>query len=230
MNPMIRAARHVLVPAWLLCAPGFALAQEAAPEPEAPAAAPAEKPKPKRAPAPRPVKQAPKVAEKAHPAAPAPAKAVWPEGASTVSEVYGDWTVNCARPQDPGTGPAVICSLMQSQGDAKTGRRTFAFELRSPKDGRAEGIILMPFGLSIEDGVSFKLDDTVLGKGAVYSTCGGDGCFVPISLPTLATDTMRNATTLSVTAQKPDAKEPLVVKVPLAGFAAAFDRMVAFGG
>lgn len=222
---------RALLPAFLLMGlPTLAVAQDAAPEPEA--AAPADKPKPRRpAPAPKPVaKPAPKAVEKPAAVAAAPAKPVWPEGANAVSEVYGDWTVNCARPQDTPAGQPAVCSLMQSQGDPKSGRRTFAFELRAPKDGRAEGVILMPFGLSIEPGVSFKLDDTVLGKGAVFSTCGGDGCFVPISLPTLATDTMRTAGTLTISAQKANEKDPILIKVPLAGFAPAFDRMVGFGG
>lgn len=229
MPPFLRAAGPLLICALLSAAP--ALAQDAAPEAQ-PEAAPAEpaKPKPRRV-APKP---APKPAAKAEPkpeAKPEPqhaAKAAWPEGASAVSEVYGDWTVNCTRSQDPAQ-PATACTLMQSQGDTRTGRRSFAVELRLPKEGRSDGIILMPFGLSIDPGVSFKLDEQVLGKGAPFSTCGGDGCFVPISLPTLATDTMRTAKELTVSAQKPGEKEPTVIKVPLAGFAPAFDRMIAFG-
>lgn len=242
MTPLLRLAGLALIPAVLAGWIGSpALAQDAGPEPEA--AAPAERPKPRRPPAPRPVKPAakpePKPADKAPPVQAAPAKPVWPEGASAVSEVYGDWTVNCARPQDAAPKPAAstpaarepaTCSLIQSQGDPKTGRRTFVFELRPPKDGRADGVILMPFGFAIEPGVGFKLDDTVLGKGAPYSFCGGDGCYVPISLPTLATDTMRTAATLTVSAQKPNETEPALIKLPLAGFAPAFDRMVGFGG
>ncbi|GBU17076.1 MULTISPECIES: invasion associated locus B family protein [Methylobacterium] len=217
-----RAARRTLLSAALISlvlGAGSVSAQEAAPEPEA--AAPAEKPKPKR-PAPKPVaKSAPKAEAKPT----EKAKAAWPEGASAVSEVYGDWTVNCSRAESGST-----CSLMQSQGDAKTGRRSFAVELKAPKEGRAEGVILMPFGFAIEPGVAFKLDDTNLGKGAPFSTCAGDGCLVPISLPTLATDTMRTAKTLAIAAQKPGEKEPTVINVPLAGFAPAFDRMIALGG
>jgi invasion protein IalB len=52
---------------------------------------------------------------------------------------------------------------------------------------------------------------------------------VPVSLPTLATDTMKTATSLTVSATKPDAKEPTIITVPLAGFAAAFARATAFG-
>ncbi len=122
------------------------------------------------------------------------------------------------------------CIVVQSQGDSKTGRRQFGFELSVPKDGRSEGVILMPFGMAIEPGVTFKLDEQALGKGAPYSTCTSDGCLVPISFPTLATDGMRNAKSLTVTAQKSGNNEPATIVVPLAGFPQAFDRAVALGG
>jgi invasion protein IalB len=153
------------------------------------------------------------------------AKAQWPNGARSVSEAYGDWTMTCNR-----EGTQTDCVIIQSQGDRRTGRRQFSIELRAPKDGRAEGLILMPFGMQIEPGVNFKLDDRTLGKGAPYSYCVSDGCLVPISLPTLATDTMKTAQTMSVSGMKPDAKEPTVISVPLTGFAAAFARAAAFGG
>ena len=105
--------------------------------------------------------------------------------------------MTCTRPDDK-----VSCIVAQSQGDSQTGRRKFAFELQTPASGRSEGLVLMPFGLAIEPGVSFKLDEQTLGKGAPYMTCGAEGCFVPISFPTLALDGMRNAKTLTVTGQK----------------------------
>lgn len=155
----------------------------------------------------------------------APASAPWPNGASSVSESYGDWTMTCNR-----EGTRTACAVLQSQGDRRTGKRQFSIELRTPRDGRAEGMILMPFGMQIEPGVTFKIDERVLGKGAPYTSCVTDGCLVPISLPTIATDTLQTGQMLSVSAVKPDAKEQTVISVPLAGFAAAFTRAIALGG
>ncbi|GEP09306.1 invasion associated locus B family protein [Methylobacterium gnaphalii] len=240
--------RSSLLTAALLIAAGTLAPSVRAQETEAPAAAPeapsAEdaakpKPRPKKPTPPKPRAAEPKPAEQktAEPAAkpasdgtllePAASdtKAQWPNGARSVSEAYGDWTMNCNR-----EGTQTDCVVIQSQGDRRTGRRQFSVELRAPKDGRAEGLILMPFGMQIEPGVSFKLDDRTLGKGAPYSYCVSDGCLVPISLPTLATDTMKTAQTMSVSAMKPDAKEPTVISIPLMGFAAAFARAAAFGG
>ncbi|WP_375454646.1 invasion associated locus B family protein [uncultured Methylobacterium sp.] len=223
MSP-IRASRRpailaavlvVLAPAITPCA-----AQEEAPAGNA-EAAPKPRPKP-RAPAQKP---APKATPAPAPAATAKPAAIWPAGALSISESYGDWTLTCARSE-----AATSCMLMQSQGDNKTGKRQFAIELRSPKDGRSEGLILMPFGLAIDPGVTFKLDDVVLGKGAPYVSCSGEGCLVPISFPTLATDAMRTAKTLVVIGQKPGTDEPQPISVPLGGFAPVWDRAIAFGG
>lgn len=223
--PLIRVPSRsaALLLAALLIAPG-ARAQEAESGGEAsPPAEPAvpQKPKPKPKAGPKP---APKAAQSPAPAA-ASRGSVWPTGATSVSESYGDWTVSCVRPENQ-----TNCIVVQSQGDSKTGRRKFGFELSVPKEGRSEGVILMPFGMAIDPGVSFKLDEQTLGKGAPYSTCTGDGCLVPISFPTLATDGMRTAKTLTVTGQKSGSNEPATITVPLVGFPQAFDRAVALSG
>ncbi len=193
-------------------------------EPEAPATEEtAQKARPKPRPKPAAQKPAAKVAPAPAPAI--PAAAVWPAGASSLSESYGDWTVSCTRPNEK-----PVCIVVQSQGDAKTGRRQFGIELRAPREGRSEGTVLMPFGLAIEPGVTFKLDEQALGKGAPYLSCGSEGCLVPISFPTLAIDGMRTAKSLIVTGQKSGAAEPAVVTVPLEGFPKAYDRAVALSG
>ncbi|KQO66143.1 invasion associated locus B family protein [Methylobacterium sp. Leaf89] len=215
--PSISLIRVLAVLSFALTVAAPVAAQDA----EAPAAteAPA-KPKPRKAAPPKPAP--------AKPAAPMPAAASalptttagWPTGASSLTEVYGDWTVTCAK-----ADAKAECAVMQAQG-AK-GRREFALEIRTPNDGRAQGFILMPLGLAIEPGISFKLDEAVLGKGAPYLSCSQEGCLVPISLPTLATDTMKTAKNLLVSATKPEAKEPVTITVPLEGFANALARAIA---
>lgn len=225
--PSTRAlARFNLLAALLLAlAIGPVLAQDA--EPEAPAADESpqkarQKPKPKP-PAVKPAAKA--AATPVAPATPPAVVAVWPAGASSVSESYGDWTMSCTRPSDK-----ALCVVVQSQGDSKTGRRKFGIEFQAPRDGRSEGTVLMPFGVAIEPGVTFKLDDQALGKGAPYVACNTEGCLVPISFPALALDGMKLAKTLTVTGQKSGAAEPAVVTVPLEGFPQALARAVALSG
>jgi invasion protein IalB len=222
--PSFPALARISLIAALLAVPVTTRAQDAEPEAAPAEAAPKARPKPKPKPAaPKPVA---KPAEAAAPvAAQAPAHAAWPTGASTVSESYGDWTMTCTRPNEK-----VTCIVAQSQGDSQTGRRKFAVELQTPVDGRSQGLVLMPFGLSIEPGVTFKLDEQTLGKGAPYTSCGVDGCFVPISFPTLALDGMRTAKKLFVTGQKASGSDPATIAVPLEGFPQALDRAVALSG
>lgn len=157
--------------------------------------------------------------------------AVWPVGTRTVSESYGDWTMTCVRPADK-----TACVVAQSQGDSKTGQRKFGIELKPPRDGQSQGVVVMPFGMAIEPGITFKLDDQTLGKGAPYSSCTGEGCLVSISLPALATDAMRTAKTLTVTGRKSvgiagvEAGDPASISVPLVGFPQALDRAMALRG
>ena len=228
--PTIRALLRSSLTVTLLLALPLAAprAQDAEPE-AAPAEAPPKarpKPKPKPA-APKPVaKPAAAEATQATPAAaPAPTHAAWPTGANSVTESYGDWSITCTHP-----GEKITCIVAQAQGDSQTGRRKFGIEFQTPKDGRAEGIVLMPFGLSIEPGITFKLDDQVLGKGAPYSACGPDGCFVPIGFPTPALDGMRTAKKLFVIGHKSGSSDDATITVPLEGFAQALDRAVALSG
>lgn len=225
--PTIRALlRSSLTVTLLLVLPLAAPRAQDAESEAAPAAAPQKarpKPKPKPA-APKPVAK-PAAAEATPAAASTPARAVWPAGASSVTESYGDWSMTCTHP-----GEKITCIVAQSQGDSQTGRRKFGIELQTPKDGRAEGIVLMPFGLSIEPGISFKLDEQTLGKGAPYTACSTDGCFVPISFPTLALDGMRTAKKLFVIGHKAGSSDDATITVPLEGFAQAFDRAVALSG
>ncbi|BCM86652.1 invasion associated locus B family protein [Methylobacterium indicum] len=215
MSPCRLPLASLLVLAAFLAGP--ARAQEE-PAGEAPAAEAPHKP------APKPVRRAapkPAPAPKAE-AAPAPVAAptgAWPNGASAVSEVYGDWTISCTRENEKRQ-----CQLSQAQGVAQTGQRRFSIELNPPQEGRSNGLLLMPLGLSIEPGVTFKLDDATLGKGAPYTSCVQAGCIVPISFPTVATDAMKTAVNLRVTGTKPNG-EADTITVPLAGFAAALARM-----
>lgn len=215
MPPCRRPVASLLVLAAFLAGPVRAQEEPAI---EAPAAEAPHKaaPKPVRRPAPKPA-PAPK-AEAAPPVVTAPVGA-WPNGASAVSEVYGDWTISCTRENEKRQ-----CQLSQAQGVAQTGQRRFSIELNPPQDGRSNGLLLMPLGLSIEPGVTFKLDDATLGKGAPYTSCVQAGCIVPISFPTVATDAMKTAVNLRVTGTKPNG-EADTITVPLAGFAAALARM-----
>jgi invasion protein IalB len=152
------------------------------------------------------------------------ATAQLPNGASSVTETYGDWTMTC-RVEDGGK----LCNLSQAQGNKDTGQRSFAIEMRAPKDGKSSGVILMPFGLKLETGAILKLDDKDLGQGLRFSTCVPEGCLLPISFPTVATDAMKTSKTLAVASLNLSSGQAVVFNVSLKGFGAALDRAAQLG-
>jgi invasion protein IalB len=157
-----------------------------------------------------------------------PAKAATPaqlpNGASSINETYGELTVNCRL-----IDGQKQCLLAHVQGNSQTGQRVFALELKSPKDGKTEGTILMPFGLKLDSGVVLKLDEKDLGQGLHFSTCLPQGCLVPVSLPTTATDAMKKGKTLTVASLNQANGELVAFNVPLDGFAAATARVAELG-
>jgi invasion protein IalB len=142
-----------------------------------------------------------------------------PNGASSINESYGDWTVDCRIVERQKR-----CVLSQAQGNKETGQRVFAIELRSPAGGKTEGTVLMPFGLNLDAGALLKLDDKDLGKGLRFSTCGPQGCLLPVSFPTAATDAMRKGTKLVIASLNLSTNEPVTFNVSLDGFGAALAR------
>lgn len=147
-----------------------------------------------------------------------------PNGASSINETYGDWTVDCRL-----SDGQKLCVLSQAQGNKETGQRTFAIELRTPKDGKIEGTILMPFGLNLDSGAILKLDDKDLDQGLRFSTCVPQGCLLPISFPTVATEAMKKAKALVVASLNLANGQAVTFNVSLNGFPAAFDRVAVLG-
>jgi invasion protein IalB len=150
---------------------------------------------------------------------PATSAATLPNGASSVNETFGDWTVDCRiverRKQ---------CLLSQAQGNKETGRRVYAIELNPIVGGKIEGTILMPFGLNLDAGAVLKLDDKDLGKGLRFSTCVPQGCLLPVNFPAAATDAMRKGTKLVVASLNLSSNEAVTFNVSLNGFGPALAR------
>ena len=226
-HPSFRIASHAAILAiGSLASPALRAQEEPAEQPAAaapqrPAPRPAPKPAPKPATKPaQPVAQAPAAPAVPSVSQPAAKAATLPNGATAINETYGDWTVDCRVANDQR-----VCVLVQSQGNSQTGHRVFAIELRTPKDGRAEGTILFPHGMKLENGAVLRLDDKDLGQGLRFSTCLAQGCLLPISFPTVATDAMKAGKALTVAALNLSNNEPVSFNVSLTGFGAALDRI-----
>jgi invasion protein IalB len=150
---------------------------------------------------------------------PAAPTVMLPNGASSINETYGEWTVDCRI-----VNRQKQCVLSQVQGNRETGQRRFGIELRSPKNGKTEGTVVMPFGLNLDAGALLKLDEKDLGKGLRFSTCVPQGCLLPVSFPAVATDAMRKGTKLAVASLNLSTNEPMTFNISLNGFSAALTR------
>jgi len=169
----------------------------------------------------KPVRQA----QAAIPALPSPAPAKQlPNGASSITESYGNWTVNC-RLNDG----QKLCALSQIQGNKQTGQRTFAIELATPKGGKTEGSVLMPFGVKLDAGATMKLDDKDFAQPLHYATCLPEGCLLPVSFPANSIEAMVKAKVLSLTSVSLGNGQAVTFSVSLDGFPAALKRVSELG-
>jgi len=143
-----------------------------------------------------------------------------PNGASAINEIYGDWVVDCRI-----VDGQKLCGLSQAQGDGRTGQRIFVIELRHPRDGKADGSILMPFGVSLERGASLKLDDNEFGEPLRFTTCLPQGCLLAVSLSVGIADPIRKASKLTVSSINQTSGETITFTISLKGFGAAVERI-----
>lgn len=140
-----------------------------------------------------------------------------PGGATSLQERYQDWQVACAV-----QGSVKRCATSQQQVDPKSGQRVLGVELAMAGD-KAEGALLLPFGLAFESGIILQIDDGAAGPVQRFRTCLPSGCVVPLSFDARATAALRKATSLKVKANA-DGGGDTTFSVSLKGFAGALDR------
>lgn len=153
------------------------------------------------------------------PQQPAPPMAL-PGGASQLQETHGDWRVACAQqPQKP------LCVMSQQQSDKESRQLVVAIELRANGTDKAEGTLVLPFGLAVTRPVTVQVDD-----GAVttlsFRTCVPVGCVVPLMFGPPMVSALRKGTVLNVKATADNAQEA-GFKISLTGFGSALDRTAA---
>ena len=145
-----------------------------------------------------------------------------PGGASSLTEAHQDWTVRCAVTAD---GTAVNCGLSQEQLEKTTRKRVLLIGLNAGADGGAAGSLVLPFGLALDSGVTFQVDDGKVTSPLRFRTCLPAGCIVPINWNKASVDALRVAKTVKVAAVS-DNGQPAPFTISIAGFASALDRAV----
>lgn len=141
-----------------------------------------------------------------------------PGGATSLQESYQDWSVVCAVPNG-----SKRCTMSQQQQNPQSRQRVLGIELSGLSSDHADGILLLPFGLSFDLGVTLQIDDGPVGSPLHFRTCLPVGCVVPISFDAKMLATLRRSATLAIRATADGASETSFA-VSLKGFGTAFDR------
>ena len=146
-----------------------------------------------------------------------------PGGATSLQETHGDWNVACLQQNEK-----KVCALTQRQTDRNSRQLLLAVELSAPGAGRAEGTLVLPFGLAILRPVTFQIDEAPGNQILPFRTCLPVGCLVPLSFDRAFVARLKQGTLLTVKAVADDGQETLF-RLSLKGFAAAIDRAEALG-
>jgi invasion protein IalB len=116
------------------------------------------------------------------------------------------------------------CAIEQNAVLTKTGQLIVLVNIRVPGDTRTPtGVIQLPLGLNLQVGAKVQVDDGKTTDLAIQ-TCDSRGCYIntPISAELLAA--LKSGKQLKISFQDL-AKETITIPMPLADFAAAYDKI-----
>ncbi|UNE54526.1 invasion associated locus B family protein [Bartonella machadoae] len=157
------------------------------------------------------------------PAAAKPAAATLPNGASSLSETFGLWTVNCVIQEGK-----KIC-FMYRQEVNEQGRVIVAMNVLLNADGVVSGNLTIPFGVLVSKPVRLQVDE---GKATIETsvrTCTSAGCIVPIVFDKSYVAALRAGKHLKMAMTIAAPGEPPLndLFVQLNGFSNALNRLTA---
>lgn len=141
-----------------------------------------------------------------------------PNGASAVTEVFGDWIVGC----DTATGVR-SCVLSQEQ-TLEDGRRLVLINLLPQVSGDFEALMVLPFGLLLAEGLVARVDQQPWNGGVLhFHSCQPVGCIVQVTFGLADAQMLRAGAALQLTGTT-DLREQYGFEISLAGLTAAMDR------
>jgi invasion protein IalB len=148
-----------------------------------------------------------------------------PGGATSLREVHGDWVVQCDVAAANAPTPGIVCSVNQNQQDPKSQQLVLGVAV-APSATGVGGTMVLPFGLSLAEGVSLQVDEATDQSKLAFRTCLPQGCLVTLSWASDAIAGLRTAKVLNINAVA-DGGQKLAFKVSMNGFASAMDRVTA---
>jgi invasion protein IalB len=155
------------------------------------------------------------------PAQPAPPPVIAAGEPSSVQETYDDWVVACGQRDGK-----KICALTQQQTDRDSRQRVLAVELNTTTADKAEGTLVLPFGLAVSKEVTLKMDGANFGSPLQFRTCISAGCLVALSFDAQAVATLKKGSALAITATA-DNGQAVNFTLSLKGFGNGLTRTAA---
>ena len=142
-----------------------------------------------------------------------------PGGATQLQETHGDWRVTCAQQAQR------LCTVSQQQADKDSRQLLLAIELRAVSNDRAEGTIVLPFGLAVARPITLQAGD--VSATLSFHTCLPAGCVVPVVFDSRMMKALQQETVLMLSATAGDGSQQAGFEISLNGFPSAFARAVA---
>lgn len=131
------------------------------------------------------------------------------------------WLINCASGV---SSTDLECQASQNLTETKTGQRVLTVRRQGEK-GELTLLLALPHGLFLPSGVSYQVDEGEKATAAIQ-TSDQNGAYAAVPLAPALLKTLKSGTTLSI-GMEAVTRKPVTIPVPLKGFTAAVDKMVA---
>ena len=113
---------------------------------------------------------------------------------------------------------------MSQQQAQQNGQRVLAIELAAPAGNTVSGTLVLPFGLALDSGVTFQIDEKPAMAPVRFRTCVPAGCLVNVSFDAATIVALRAGSALKVKATA-DGGAAAPFSISLQGFGTALDRV-----
>jgi len=164
---------------------------------------------------------APKARAAPH-AAPAPAAPTAPPaGEAAPAAAPPGWAARCTSASREAP---LECAIEQTAVLSKTGQLVVLVNIRVPSDTHAPVLLVqLPLGLNLPVGAKLQ-DDEGKVMDLQIQTCENRGCYATLPLPADVLAAMKSGKQMKLSFQSMN-KETIAVPMPLADFAAAYDKI-----
>jgi invasion protein IalB len=131
------------------------------------------------------------------------------------------WIARCSSAS---RGAPLECAIEQTAVLTKTGQLIVLINVRVPAETRAPvAIVQLPLGLNLPAGAKLQVDDGKTSDLQVQ-TCEARGCYANVQISPDLLAAMKSGKQLKVSFQNL-AKETITIPMPLADFAAAYEKI-----